>query len=384
MRPGACLFVVLVSATTAAAQATRGQTPRRFTGPCASADPVYSKLANATGGQQYLLRGSEVEKSGVVMESKLSHSADILFATGVLRKGEPRDFQAPIDSTVESVSFSVTVECKESIVIWRPSGEAVAPGGSAGFRDTEMVAGRILTVTRPETGTWRVRVSGTSQYSVSVRAKSEIDLLGFEFVRPGGRPGHEGLFPIQGQPTTPDQMARARVHGPFQSATFKLISEAGDTIQALNLSATDREEFLGNLTLPSQPFRVAVEGVDERGLPFQRVLAHRIELQTIEITPLTPVEELQAGTTTKLSFQVRNLGTPGMFQATVVWLGRNFMRTPPPMRLALAAGGAAAIEADVDVPADALPSTELTISVAVTRKTPPASENGIALSVSIR
>ncbi len=375
---------MLVSPAAAAAQATRGQTSRRFTGPCASADPVYAKIANATGGQQYLLRASEVEKSGAVMGSKLLHSANILFAGGVLRKGEPRDFQIPVDSTVESVSFSVTVECKESIAVWRPSGDFITPGGSAGFSDTEMVAGRIVTVTRPETGPWRVRVSGAGQYSVSVLAKSDLDLIGFDFVRLGGRPGHEGLFPIKGQPTSPDQMARARLSGPFQTATFKLLSEAGDTLQTLTLTTTDREEFIGNLRLPEQPFRVAVEGADERGLPYQRVLGHRMELQTIEITPLTPVEELRAGTTTKMSFQVRNLGTAGVFQASIVWLGRNFIRTPPPMRLTLPTGGAAAIEADVDVPADATPGAEVTISVAVTRKTPPTSENGLALSMVIR
>jgi von Willebrand factor A domain-containing protein 7 len=384
MRPGACFLLVLVSTASAAAQSTRGQTPRRFTGPCASADPVYAKVANATGGQQYLLRGSEIEKSGAVMESKLAHSANILFASGVLRKGEPRDFQIPVDSTVESVSFSVTVDCKESIAVWRPSGDLVTPGGSAGFIDTEMVAARILTVKRPETGSWRIRVSGTRGYSVSVLAKSDLDLIGFDFVRLGGRPGHEGYFPIKGQPTSPDQTARARLSGPFQTATFKLLSEAGDFLQNLPLTTTDRKEFMGNVRLPGQAFRVAVEGTDERGLPYQRLLSHRMELQSIEITTLTPVEELKAGTTTKMSFQLRNLGTAGAFDATVVWVGRNFIRTPPPMRLALPAGGAAAIEADVDVPADATPSTELTISVAVTRKTPPASENGLALSVSIR
>ena len=384
MRPGACFLLVLVSTASASAQATRGQTSRRFTGPCASADPVYAKIANATGGQQYLLRGSEIEKSGAVMESKLLHTANILFASGVLRKGEPRDFQIPVDSTVESVSFSVTVDCKESIAVWRPSGDAVTPGGSAGFNDTEMVAGRVLTVKRPETGSWRVRVSGTGGYSVSVLAKSDLDLLGLDFVRVGGRPGHEGLFPIKGQPTSPDQMARARLSGPFQTATFKLLSESGDAIQALALTTTDREEFTGNLRLPDQPFRVAVEGTDDRGLPYQRVLAHRMELQSIEITTLTPMEELKAGTTTKMSFQVRNLGTAGAFQAVVVWLGRNFIRTPTPMRLALPSGGAVAIETDVEVPADVPPGTEITITVAVTRKTPPTSENGLALSVVVR
>jgi hypothetical protein len=352
------------------------QVHRDFAGPCASADPVYSRITSATGGQQYLLRGSEVEKSAAVMESRLSHDADILFAAGTLRRGQHREFQVPVDSTVESLSFSVTVECKEAIQVLRPSGEAVTTG-------TEMVGGRIVTVNRPETGLWRARVAGSGQYSVSVRAKSELDLVRFEFVRVGGRPGHEGLFPIQGQPTNPDQMVRARLTGTHRRARFKLISESGETIQGLEL-AQDGEEFTGQVRLPAQAFRVAVEGEDERGSLFERVLGRRFELQVIEILPLVRLEELQAGTTTKVSFQVRNLGEAAAFQASVVWVGRNFIRTPPPMRLALAAGGAAVVEADVDVPADAVAGTEVTVTVVVTRTNPPGAENGVSLAATVR
>jgi hypothetical protein len=352
------------------------QVHRGFAGPCASADPVYSRITGATGGQQYLLRGSEVEKSAAVMESRLLHDTDILFATGALRRAQPREFAAPVDSTVESVSFSVTVECKEAIQVLRPAGEAVTTG-------TEMVGGRIVTVNRPETGMWRVRVTGSGQYSVSVRAKSDLDLLRFEFVRLGGRPGHEGLFPIEGQPTSPDQIVRARLTGTHRRARFRLISETGETIQGLEL-AQDGEEFNGQVRLPDQAFRAAVEGEDERGLPFQRVLGRRFELQVIEILPLARMEELQPGTTTQVSFQVRNLGMAAAFQASVVWVGRNFIRTPPPMRLALAAGGAAVVEADVDVPADAVTGTEVTVSVAVTRTNPPGAENGVSFSATVR
>jgi hypothetical protein len=383
MRPTVPLLLLLAGIS-ALAQG-RGQSGRRFTGPCASADPALGRIANATGGQQYLLRSGEMEKTGAVMEAKLLHSADVFFASGVLRRGAYQDFQVPVDSTVESAAFSVTVQCKESVAIWRPSGDAVMPGGVAGFTDTDLAGGRVLTVKRPETGVWRIRISGAGQFSVSVRAKSDLDLTSFDFVRAGGRPGHEGLFPIEGQPTSPDQTARARLSGPFRSAAFRLISEAGDALQPLALStAGDREEFYGSVRLPAQAFRVLVEGQDERGYAYQRVLARTFQLQTIAIAALTPVQELKAGTTTRLSFQVHNLGPAGTLEVTMAWVGRDFVKTPPATRIPLPAGGAAVVETDVDIPADAVPGTEVTISVAASRRTPPAGENGIAISATVR
>jgi hypothetical protein len=380
------VFLVLCCgiATAAWGQADRGQVRRNFSGPCASTDPVYGRIANATGGQQYRLRPSEIEKSGAVMESKLSHPVDVFFATGGLGRRGERTFEIPVDSTIESVTFSATVQCKESISIWRPGGTLVTPGGAAGFLDTEMTAARILTVNRPETGVWRLRVLGGGEYSVSVRAKTELDLGGFEFVRLGGRPGHEGLFKIEGEPTSAQQIGQARVHGPYQTATFKLVAESGETIQPVRLqSEGDREEFTGTLTLPTRPFRVAVEGVDERGRAYQRIYVRLFQLQSIEIASLTRVADFPAGSTTRMVFQIHNLGTAGNFRAQLVWVGRNFVKTPPATPLALAAGAAANIEADIDIPANAVAATEVNVTLSVERTTPPAAQNWMVVTGSV-
>src|SRR5262245_39662495 len=92
------------------AQIDRGQAPRRTPNPCASGtDPVYGRLANATGGQQYFLRGRDVEKAGDFMAAKIHHPVDVYFAYGALQRGQPRDFAFWIDSTIESVAISLVV-----------------------------------------------------------------------------------------------------------------------------------------------------------------------------------------------------------------------------------------------------------------------------------
>ncbi len=385
MRRPALVAASVLCAATAWAQADRGQRPRQRSGPCGSSDPAYGRLANATGGQQYWLRPGEVEKSSAVMGSQLSHPVDVYFAYGVLQRGRPRNFQVVLDSTIESVAFSATVQCKESITIWRPSGEAVPSGGAPGFEDTEMASGRILTVSRPEAGAWQVRVAGSGQASLSVRAKTELDFSRFEFVRLVGRPGHEGLFPIEGQPTGAAQTALARVSGPFRSASFLLVSDTGETLQRLELAPTgEREEFVGPVRLPARPFRAMVQGYDEKGYPYQRIQTRLFQLQAIEIAALNRVESLKPGTTTRFSFRVRNLAAAGPIEVRVVWVGRNFIRTPPPTRVTLASGGEAAIDADVDIPADAIPHTEISVTATARRLTPTAAENGAVLRLSVR
>ena len=78
-----------------------------------------------------------------------------------------------------------------------------------------------------------------------------------EFVKKGGRPGHEGLFRIQGQPVagTPATL-QASLSLPAQQRppSSILVTEQGQTIQKLQMHAvnSDREflEFVGSVDLP--------------------------------------------------------------------------------------------------------------------------------------
>ena len=71
---------------------------------------------------------------------------------------------------------------------------------------------------------------------------------------------------------------------PAGDAHFRLIDSAGETLEPLEMSAADQgvddRTFEGKLTLKHAEFRVAVEGRDAAGYPYQRVLPRLIQIQS--------------------------------------------------------------------------------------------------------
>lgn len=201
---------------------------------------------------------------------------------GTLSMGS-REFSFPVDSTVESLMVSVTLQCLQSITVLRPSNTEVH-AGEPSVNDNRFRSCQILIVGKPEAGPWRVKIVGAGMFFVVAEAKSPISLDNVEFVEPGGRPGHEGLFPVKGPAHLGEQrMLSARIRAPHGEPAFRLVNSAGETLEPLAMKTTDENaddrEFLGTLKLKHAEFRVAVEGRDEAGYPYQRVLPSLIELQ---------------------------------------------------------------------------------------------------------
>jgi len=243
--------------------------------PCAGArsvDPTYVKLAENTGGEVFLFDRSEAARSLVLMQEGMKHKETVFRASGTLARGY-RDFQFPVDTTIESLLFSISLQCAQSVVIYRPSGaelDATAPG----VDDNRYHAGRIVAMSRPEPGVWQVRIVGSGLFFAVVEAKSDLSLHSVQFVQLGGRPGHEGYFPM----TTPvrlnlPQMLSASVSGSGVTS-FRMIDSGGATLQSLALAADengDKEEFQGPVIPSQKDFRIVVDGRDSRGYPYQRI-----------------------------------------------------------------------------------------------------------------
>ena len=90
------------------------------------------------------------------------------------------------------------------VVVKRPDGSAVKVG-DPGVTILTPIGGflapngaTIVSVNGPATGQWSVVVNGLDTFSLAVTGESTLDLARFQFVQRGGRPGHEGFFPITG------------------------------------------------------------------------------------------------------------------------------------------------------------------------------------------
>jgi von Willebrand factor A domain-containing protein 7 len=356
---------------------------------CGPADPAYIRTANETGGIPMFLQRSEAAKAfHLVRESTRNNVSTVYWATGTL-EGQPRTISIPVDSATKRITFTFSVDTKGSqLKLTQPSGGAIIEG-LASTEVTELNCGRILTISSPEAGEWRAEITGAGQYWLEAQAQSDIHFISVEFVKEGGRPGHEGLFKIQGQPLAG---ASATLEA-YLSATdartteFCLVTDGGQTIQKLQMHAVndDREflEFVGSVELPNAPFRVAMSGRDSNGKQYQRFFSNLFHAESVGISPKLDFDELSVGSTKQVAFTVRNIGAPRTFSITVTD-AHQFVTKVEPKELALGAGESGTIRVDLNVPAGTAPGVGDDI-VIVARSTagPPTSNSSVVrLSVS--
>ena len=267
------LFIAI--ATTLVAQ---DQQPRSRPGwPCVGKpDPSYFTVAEGSGGQVFLFDPSEVGESSALMIGAMKHEETVYRAAGTLAEGV-HEFSIPVDSAIESAMFSVSLQCLQVVEIVRPSGDELR-ANDPGVEYHQFQAGRIVTLPNPTPGAWTVRVAGKGMFFLVLQAKSELTLDRVAFVEPGGRPGHEGLFPIKGAPRRGvAQKLEVEMSGAFRNPRFRFVTSAAELIQELPLEAQEgssgEQSFLGDVTPSARQFRLAVSGQDGRGFPFQRVHA---------------------------------------------------------------------------------------------------------------
>jgi von Willebrand factor A domain-containing protein 7 len=355
---------------------------------CGPADPAYIHAANETGGIPMFLQRSEAAKAfHLVRESTRNNVSTVFWATGTL-DGKPQTIAIPVDSVTTRITFTFSVDTKgNQLRLTQPSGGAIREG-LAGVEDTELNCGRILTVSSPEAGEWHAEIFGAGRFWIEAQAQSAIHFIAVEFVKKGGRPGHEGLFRIQGQPLwgTPATLQASLSASATKSTEFYLVTDGGQTIQQLQMHAvsSDREflEFVGSVDLPIEPFRVAVMGRDSNGKQYQRFFSNLFHAESVEISPKLDFDELRAGSTEQAAFTVRNVGFPRTIKLTVTD-PHQFVSKVEPKELVLGAGESGTIRVDLAIPAGTAPGLgdDLVIVARSTSGPPTSNSSVVHLSV---
>jgi von Willebrand factor A domain-containing protein 7 len=308
------------------------QAQRRTFGPgvCGPLDAAYVNTASETGGQPFPMSPAELVNMSVVMaEATRSDSVLLLWAGGT--RADDTTFTIPVDPAVSRVTFSTTFDgTGGAVTIAGPDGTVVKPGPAV--QDTSMSCGRIVSVDAPTVGDWRVTVQPTERFWLVIHGRSELDLMSADFVRPGGRPGHEGLFKMEGRPVAGrPAMLRVRLsdsNADAKAPVFTLLSSQGKPIRTLDLAPVDDREFVGPIDLPTLAFRVAVTSLDGAGTNVQRVHARLFRAEPIEVVPGAPVKAA-AGRESTVVFVVRNLGPPARFRMTALADGQLVPRVEP-------------------------------------------------------
>lgn len=343
---------------------------------CGPADPSYIRATNETGGIPLFLQRSEAAKSfHLVRESTKNNVATVLWATGTL-DGQPKTATIPVDSVTKRITFAFSTDTKgNALKLTQPSGGSIT-GRTASTDVTELNCGRIVTVSSPEAGEWRAELTGTGRYWLRAQAQSDIFFVSAEFVKKGGRPGHEGLFRIQGQPVagTSATLDVSLSAGATGTSEFYLVTEEGQTIQKLQMHAVNSDEFVGSVDLPPQPFRVAVKGSDAIGKQYQRFSSNLFHAQSVEVSAPLDFDELSPGDTKQIAFTVRNFTVPRTFKITVTD-AHQFVGSVEPKELTLGAGATGTVQVNLTVPAGAAPGVGDNVVFIATSVAGPATSN---------
>jgi von Willebrand factor A domain-containing protein 7 len=383
--------LLLATASLALAQTQSSTNRSRTFDPdaCGPADPAYIHTANETGGIPMFLQRSEAAKAfHLVRESTRNNVATVFWATGTL-DAKPQILRVPVDSVTKRITFTFSGDTKgDQFKVTQPSGGAITESSSS-TEVTELNCGRILTVTSPETGEWLVEITGKGKYWMEAQAQSDIFFVSVEFVKKGGRPGHEGLFRIQGQPLvgTPATLQASLSATATKTTEFYLVNEQGQTIQKLQMGPvnSDRQflEFVGSVDLPNVPFRVAVIGRDSNERQYQRFFASLFHAESVEVSAKPDLDELSPGNNKQIAFTVRNIGPPRTFKITVTDTHK-FLNNVEPKELSVGAGESGTVHVELAVPAATASGVgdDLVIVAASTAGPPTSNSSVVHLSVS--
>ncbi len=223
----------------------------------------YYELAARTGGDFYFWAAGEFASAR--LEIPVVAEEVVLSYGSVERK---RIFEVPVESGARSLTLFAGVQRKDLITIVRPDGTVVREGQV--FQHMT-----IATIASPVAGTWRLELEGAGTFAVTSHVtprRGGIELISAEFVERRGRPGHEGLFPVELVPRG-GVSAICRIHlgGDARNVRLAFFRRDATLISSVPIAAAEDGEYIGRCEVPGEAFRFGVTGTDDDGLAFRRM-----------------------------------------------------------------------------------------------------------------
>lgn len=266
------LFLLLAVSVLMAQEDQRPRPPVKDDRGLLQINRQYYDLAASTGGDFYFWAPGEFATARLQVPV---HGEGVVLSYGALES--KRVFEIPIESDVKEMTLFAGIQRKDLAVLVRPNG-SVARDRDDGVAIQLFQHMLIATVKTPSPGVWRLEIDGAGTYAVTAHVKANEnapDLISFDFVEPGGRPGHEGMFPLKRAVRAGESLPfEIALSGAIKEAKLEFTAQDGSLIGTTPITATTAGQYEGRCTVPRVPFRVAVRGVDAKGAPFQRIESH--------------------------------------------------------------------------------------------------------------
>lgn len=274
MLRAACTVAAILLASAVAAQVDRGQLPpppAPRDGSLLRVDPTYFRLASETGGDFYFWEPGEFATANLKLPI---HGDTVALGYGQFR-GQQRELEVPVESGVTRLTVFAGAQRKLGARLLQPDGRSATGAGVVQQVFRHML---VVTVNAPAPGVWRLQLSGDGLYSMSASVQPGRDVEApyvprLQFVEMGGRPGHEGWFPIEGEPRAGQwaQCSQA-ARGNLRQPRFRWVDAEGRPLGEPALAQVEPGgDYMGRCLVPKVPFRTVTTGLDDRGQRVQRI-----------------------------------------------------------------------------------------------------------------
>ncbi|CAN5231609.1 hypothetical protein BH11PSE14_BH11PSE14_15850 [soil metagenome] len=233
----------------------------------------FYRMSAETGGDFYFWAPGEFASAHLQIPLPGDHVA---FAYGTLSPQGWR-ISIPVESGARRLSVFAGMQRKDFAVLRRPDGHVVS-GTAAGESLQSFRYMIIAQIDSPRPGTWQLELHGAGLVSVSAEVAPGRDpdaptFLGLRYVEMGGRPGHQGWFPIDREPAKGETLeCSASLPGKSTSVAFRFVAADGEIVGRPMLAQVEvGGDFYGRCQVPAVPYRVMVTARDSAGQPFQRI-----------------------------------------------------------------------------------------------------------------
>ena len=151
------------------------------------------------------------------------------------------------------------------------------------------------------------------------------------------------MFPIEGRPVTGlVQTVQAIAFGMSGPLQFAFRRPDGSLIAPFVMASGDpragtKEDFIGDVVLPREPYLVYVTGTTRAGKLLQRVVSGQQSTSSVDVKVGSDLTSIPAGRATDVVFSITNYGPAGAFSLTAKD-SRGFVTATPSSPITLAAG----------------------------------------------
>ncbi|XP_066269076.1 von Willebrand factor A domain-containing protein 7-like isoform X2 [Branchiostoma lanceolatum] len=276
----------------------------------------YEQLAQESGGSVYEGDKEDIADLTGVISVALSNSAPVTLYKATLPAGSGRVVPLEVDSALlELVISLVAANSAPNVAIETPSGMQQV----FGTPDAEIVVNvgtnRVYQIKNATPGTWRLRLTDSQQYMLEVTGKSIVD-FSYQFMK---TTSNGILLPIDGRPVAGvnttvivDVLGSENVQ---QLTRISLVNEVGNELVSSAMTAVGilAAKYSAVVSIPTDEFRVKIEGRDVNNTVFQRVQSTFIQPQSFNLVLEGEIDPLFAGGTTDVHFLLVNHGALGTF-----------------------------------------------------------------------